>query len=57
MLHYADELIQNRKFDFEFDAVHGRLVRRLDFEVAGELNGEEGDVKDQDHDVDDNEVS
>ena len=56
MLHYADESVQNREFDLEFDAVHSRLVRRLDLVVAGELDGEESDVEDQDDDVDENEV-
>ena len=57
VLHYADESVKDREFDFEFDAVHSCLVRRLNLVVTGELDGEEGDVEDQDYDVDEDKVS
>jgi hypothetical protein len=57
VLHNADKPVEDRKFDFEFDAVHSRFVRRLDFVVPGELDGDQSNVEDQDHDVDKDEVS
>jgi hypothetical protein len=52
VLDYANEAVENREFNLEFDAVHSRLICSLDFVVTGELDSEESDVEDEDQDVD-----
>lgn len=57
VLHYADKPIKDREFNLELDAVYSRLVRCLNLVVTGELDSKEGDVEDQDYNVDEDEVS
>jgi hypothetical protein len=57
MFDYADEPIEDGKFNLEFDAIHGRFIGGLYLVVARELDGEECNVKNQDHDIDKDEMS
>jgi len=51
------EPVENDELHFELDAVHNRLVRCLDREVAGVLSDKEADIEDNGENVDDDEVS
>lgn len=53
---HVDELVQDGEFEFELDAVDGSLDGLLDDVQRGKFYGEEGDVEDDDDDVDGEEL-
>lgn len=52
----GNQFSQDGVFQFELDAVGDRLEHDLDGVVANELDDDHGDVKDENNDVDDEEL-
>jgi hypothetical protein len=55
-LQNTKQLIENNKFQFQFDAVNNGLVCCLNLEVVGVLGNKEANIQQNDEDINDDEV-
>ena len=50
-------MVEDIELHFELDTVHGSLVGSLDVEVVGKFGDEEGNVQENNKDVDEDDIS